>query len=255
MEIPVSPPQAGAMKAPASLPWILWMASASCSAQTLVIGLYDYSDLSAKETVRLTETAGLALAHSGIDVVWRHCRGVLAVTAGTTCEQKMQDNEIVMRIEPGGPRSSDDDRTLHLGHATVTAEGGSYASVFVPAVRAQAAEFGVTFDLLMGYAVAHEASHCLLGPGHSHAGLMRAAWNRKDSAAMLQGGLHLTKPEARKAVARLAQAELAATVPGNSKTPASGVRFTVRLYDYVNLPASERSDLTTNAKRILGQRG
>ena len=186
------------------------MASTSCSAQTLVIGLYDYSDLSAKETVRLTETAALAFAHSGIHVVWLHCRGALAVTPGTACEGKMQDNEIVVRLQPGGPRSSDDDRTLHLGHSIVTAEGGNYASVFVRAVRAQAAEFGVAFDLLMGYAVAHEAGHCLLGPGHSYAGLMRGAWNRKDAGEMSRLSLHLTKQEARKAAVRLALAEPAA---------------------------------------------
>ena len=110
------------MKTPASLPWILWMASASCSAQTLVIGLYDYSDLSAKETVRLTETADQAFGHSGIHVVWRHCRGALAVTPETTCEGEIQVNEIVVRLQPGGPRSSNDDR---MGHTIVTAEGGT----------------------------------------------------------------------------------------------------------------------------------
>jgi len=68
------------MITPVSLPWILWMATASCSAQTLVIGLYDYSDLSAKETVRLTETADLVFAHSGIRLVWHQCHGTLAAT-------------------------------------------------------------------------------------------------------------------------------------------------------------------------------
>jgi hypothetical protein len=38
----------------------------------------------------------------------------------------------------------------------------------------------MAFDLLMGYAVAHEVGHCLLGPGHSYAELMRGAWNRKE---------------------------------------------------------------------------
>jgi hypothetical protein len=195
------------MKTAAALPWILWMASASCSAQTLVIGLYDYSDLSAKETAHLTETADLAFAHSGIRVVWRHCRGALAVASGITCEGEIQVNEIVMRLQPGGPRSSHDGR---MGHTIVTAEGGYYASVFVPSVRAQAAGFGIAFDLLMGYAVAHEVGHCLLGPGHSYAGLMRGTWNRKDASEMSRISLHLTKQEARKAVARLTLAESAA---------------------------------------------
>jgi hypothetical protein len=183
------------------------MASASCSAQTLVIGLYDYSDLSTEETAHLTETADLAFAHSGIRVVWRHCRGALAVASGITCEAEIQVNEIVMRLQPSGPRSSHDGR---MGHTIVTAEGGYYASVFVPSVRAQAAGFGIAFDLLMGYAVAHEVGHCLLGPGHSYAGLMRGTWNRKDASEMSRISLHLTKQEARKAVDRLTRAESAA---------------------------------------------
>jgi hypothetical protein len=93
--------------------------------------------------------------------------------------------------------------TRHLGHSIVTARGGYDASVFVQAVRAQAAGFGMAFDLLMGYAVAHEVGHCLLGPGHSYGGLMRGAWNRKDASEMSRLSLHLTKQETRRAVARL----------------------------------------------------
>jgi hypothetical protein len=65
----------------------------------------------------------------------------------------------------------------------------------------------LTVVSIMGYAVAHEVGHCLLGPGHSYAGLMRGAWNRKDAGEMSRLSLHLTKQEARKAVGRLALAE------------------------------------------------
>jgi hypothetical protein len=193
-----------------TLPFVLSIAAASCSAQTLVIGLYDYADLSAKETTRLTETAGLALADGGIQVVWAHCRGVLAATPAAACEREMQANQIVMRINPTGLPSSNGDRVQHLGKTLATADGGQFASVSVPAVRAQAAEFGIAFDLLLGYAVAHEAGHCMLGPGHSNSGLMRAAWNRKDAEDMSRLSLHLTKQEARKAAARLALVQTAA---------------------------------------------
>jgi hypothetical protein len=188
------------MESPVCLSWILWLASASCSAQTLVIGLYDYSDLSAKETTRLIEAADQAFGHSGIHLVWRHCRGVLAVTPEIACQGEIQGNEIVVRLQPGGPTSSNQDK---MGSAVVNAEGGTYATVFVPAVRAQAAGFGVAFDILLGYAVAHEAGHCLLGPGHAYAGLMRGAWNRKDAGEISRLSLHLTKQEGRKAAAIL----------------------------------------------------
>jgi len=68
----------------------------------------------------------------------------------------------------------------------------------------------VAFELLLGYAAAHEAGHCLLGPGHSNSGLMRATWNRKDAEAMTRMSLNLTKPEVRTALARLAAAQPAA---------------------------------------------
>ena len=183
------------------------LATESCRARTLVIGLYDYANLSAKEIGRLTETAGLVLADSGIHVDWVYCRGALAVGPTVACETEPPANHLVLRLLPGGPSKSSEDA---MGYANVTAEGGNYASVFVPAVRAQAPGFEVASDLLMGYVVAHEVGHCLLGPRHSETGLMRGGWNRKDAGEISRLSLHLTKREAEKAAARLGQAELVA---------------------------------------------
>lgn len=180
----------------------LWVAGRSCSAQTLVIRLYDYSGLSTKETMRLTETVGLVFAHSGFHVVWRHCQGALTGLPRTSCKSEMQINEIAVNLEADRPRSSHS-WTLPMGDAIVTEQGGQYTRVFVPAVRAQAAGLRVTFECLLGYTVAHEAGHCLLGPGHSYEGLMRSTWNRKDADDMSRLSVHLTKQEDRKAVARL----------------------------------------------------
>src|SRR5690242_21545588 len=84
----------------------LWMAGRSCSAQTLMIRLYDYSGLSTKQTMQLTETVGLVFAHSGFHVVWRHCRGSLTALPRVTCNREMQINEIAVNLEAGRPRSS-----------------------------------------------------------------------------------------------------------------------------------------------------
>jgi hypothetical protein len=145
-------------------------------------------------------------AHSGSQVIWGNCRAALAVRIA--CGIALQVNEIVVRILPGGLRSFDDFVILHLGSSIAGADGRSYASVFVPAVRAQAVDFGLSFNLLLAYAVAHEVGHCLLGPGHSYAGLMRPAWKRKEAGEISRLGLHLTKKEARKATARLSSAGL-----------------------------------------------
>ena len=97
-----------------------------------------------------------------------------------------------------------------MGASIVATTGGSFATLWVPAVRAQAAGFGMAFDLLIAYAVAHEIGHCLLGPGHSYAGLMRGRWNHHDASEMSRLSLHLTKQEVRRARARLKLAESAA---------------------------------------------
>jgi hypothetical protein len=193
---------------------MVWMATVAIygaqrmEAQTLNVGLYDYANLSAKEIGRLTETASLILADSGIQVTWVHCRGPLALTQAAACATEPQANRLVVRLLPDHPRMSSEDA---MGHAQVDAEGGSYASVFVSAVRAKAPGFGVASALLMGYVLAHELGHCLLGPHHSETGLMRGGWNRKDAVEISQLSLHLTKQQAQKAVARLGQAELMAT--------------------------------------------
>jgi len=203
MEVRASPPQAGRVNQCSLLPLVLGLASASASAQSLVVELFDYTDLPAKRIERFREIADLALAHSGIQLIWQYCRGALPAPAGSTCEKEMGNNEIAVRILPGVPGGPGDGRILHLGNSVVSAEGGHYASVFAPAIRAQAAEFGLRFELMLGYAVAHEVGHCLLGPEHSSAGLMRAVWNRKDAEEISRLSLHLTKDEARRAVARL----------------------------------------------------
>jgi hypothetical protein len=188
------------MNTPALLPWILWMATSSCYAQTLIVGLYDYSDLSAEETMRLTKTADLVFAHSGIHVAWRYCRGALAETSEPTCMGEMPFNKIVVRLQQAGSRTPDNGT---MGYSIVTDAGGAYASVLVPAVRTRAAGVGMAFDLLIGYVVAHEVGHCLLGPNHSVAGLMRGAWNRRDASEISRLSLHFTKQEVGRALARL----------------------------------------------------
>ncbi len=171
-------------------------------AQPLIIQLYDYSDLTASQTMRLTEVAGLVLSHAGIHVTCVPCRGALAEVSG--CEGERKANEIIVRLVPAGPRSLDV-RTEGLGSSVVTAEGGQFSTIYVAAVREAAVRWGVDFHLMLGYAVAHEIGHCLLGPGHSAVGLMRPRWTRTDAQEISRLALGLSKQEALRAGAWLAK--------------------------------------------------
>ena len=54
--------------------------------------------------------------------------------------------------------------------------GGSVATVLYDRVGKFAKRFGVKREVLLGYAIAHEIGHLLLGNAHAPSGLMRAAW-------------------------------------------------------------------------------
>src|ERR1039458_7957309 len=77
----------------------------------------------------------------------------------------------------------------------------------------------MAFDLLMGYAVAHEVGHCLLGPGHSY-GADARRMEPQGASEMSRLRLHLTKQEAWKAVARLTLAEPVAQRHQSQNRPA-----------------------------------
>ena len=213
MEIPEYPAQSRAMNTLQALSWISWTASTLCSAQTLTIRLYDYSDLKETEIVRSAEVAGVVLGHAGIGITWLHCRGAVSVARpDAQCQTELRDNEIVVKLNPLAPQGKGYGR-MGLAYAMVQQQGGKYATVLVPAVRQRTQELGLSFDLLLGYAIAHEAVHCLLGPAHSHSGLMRECWDRKDGEAIGRLSLGLTKQEARKACDVLAATSASASRP------------------------------------------
>jgi hypothetical protein len=203
MEFCDAAPQAGRMKISAALSWVVWMALASCSAQTLVIRLYDYSGLTANDAQRLTQTVDRAFDHSGVHIKWQHCLGALALPSGTACQGETPFDQIAVNLRPQTAPKFNNKRPC-MGQANVNEVGGYYANVFVLAVREQAARFGLPFGLLSGYVIAHEVGHCLLGPGHSYAGLMRGRWSLEDAQEISQSGLHLTNQEREKALARIA---------------------------------------------------
>lgn len=181
---------------------MFWITTTTCCAEPLTIRLYDYTGLSAEETIRASRVTEVALAHAKIQVRWMYCRGTLALPEPSPCPVELTDGAIVLRLV--SPKASAGTSSqAELGHAFVGAHGGQLASVFVPSARALAAVWGTAFDLVLGYAMAHEAVHCLIGPEHTPAGLMRSRWDDDDAREMAQLRLGLSRQEIRRAAARL----------------------------------------------------
>lgn len=95
---------------------------------------------------------------------------------------------------PGFHRSGAGGHIAKAGPASLAAMGrafidpggvGDMADVYYGAIQELTLLFPFAgADQVMGYAMAHELGHLLIGEGHRPAGLMRAAWSKKELDAL-----------------------------------------------------------------------
>jgi hypothetical protein len=119
----------------------------------------------------------------GVEVVWLHCED--APPAGSRAAY------FTIRLRSDAPRDCPGESSLGLlGRAFVSPSGAGYlADVYYGAIQFVAAHWVTDADALLGYAIAHELGHLLLGPGHVASGVMRAEWNKRDLFAIRLGWL------------------------------------------------------------------
>ena len=134
----------------------------------LVVRTYDSAGVPGRVLDRARQTAGITLAATGIEPIWRPCH-----VKG--CVSKPKPHEIEVRIvkatalsEPG---------SLGFAAVDVAERTGMLATVYVDRIDALAAQAGVDRGELLGRAMAHEIGHLMLGTvEHPRSGLMRATW-------------------------------------------------------------------------------
>jgi hypothetical protein len=84
-----------------------------------------------------------------------------------------------------------------MGKAWVPAGGaGDKADAYVRPVEDVADGQNLDAAVLLGYVIAHELGHLLIGPGHSADGVMRARWGRNEFQALRQRWLRFNRTDA-----------------------------------------------------------
>ena len=138
-----------------------------------------------EKTVVGAEAAATQLFHAvDIDVSWASCE------SGLEGEAAVQNHWYTARFRDGralltpGPAALDP-----LGEAFFSDSGGYLADVYYEGIQTLASTHEVEFTTLLGYVMAHEICHLLVGPGHAASGVMRRAWDRNDLIAMREGRL------------------------------------------------------------------
>ena len=164
------------------------------------VRVYDTTVLSAADrTVALRAATGV-LAAAGIDISWLTCGSSDAAGNLADCAAPLTRDELAVRlVRLAGTPSPQGLLSLGYSLLDMSAGGGTLATVYVDRVEwlvSQArhegrlgswklevgrSSEGAAAARVLGFAVAHELGHLLLGTNaHAAAGLMRAVWSRSD---------------------------------------------------------------------------
>ena len=149
---------------------------------------------------------------AGVEIVWREC-GEFSTSASQALEPWF-----VIRLRTDKPPRTVGPASLDvMGRAFVTDAGaGNMADAYYQAIEAFAERYQGDSGVLLGFVMAHEIGHLLLGPGHVPDGIMRGVWSRREMEALRRRWLTFNRTEAprirRELQARAAAGDVA--VPG-----------------------------------------
>jgi len=149
--------------------------------------LYGSTAVPAGALVEARQEAARILREAGVETRWFECSPSAAgAQPEPACGGALLSSHLVVRIVPRLQReyyrkpSGAAVPMEMLGKALcVQGTGGNYISIYYNAVDRLARESDARRARLLGYAIAHEIGHLLLGPQHS-TGIMAADWADKD---------------------------------------------------------------------------
>ena len=146
-----------------------------------------------RKVIAEAEASAAALFHAiDIEIVWAKCE------IGLEGDAAIQEHWFTVRLRDGKPFITPDPAALDtLGEAFLSFDDAGYiVDVYYEAVRTLATSKQVELTTLLGYVIAHELGHLLLGPGHAMKGVMRPSWDLRDLEAIRHCCLRFSPAEA-----------------------------------------------------------
>jgi hypothetical protein len=164
----------------------------------LIIRIYDSVGLASERLATAHYAVSAILKPAGIDITWRDCRRARPDASGLSCNGALEVSEVIIRIVNAGSKQGDD----RLGYSSVDVQNHAdcLATVFADRIEAMAGRTQSDPATLLGYVMAHEIGHLLMGTsGHSPIGLMRERWSDDEVRRRNPIDWQLTRSDARNA--------------------------------------------------------
>jgi len=127
----------------------------------------------------------------GVTIVWRDCEA-FPPSAG-----QANDPWFVIRLRTDKPPLTVGPASLDvMGKAFVEDAGGYMADAYFQAVHATSEKHHGDSGVLLGFVMAHELGHLILGAGHTSDGVMQSAWGQRQMDALRQRWLKFNEENA-----------------------------------------------------------
>ena len=150
-------------------------------APLLSVSLFNDAKVAPEVLAQAQSRASLVLEQAGIRVRWLNCSSAPLQAPGqfqrpSACSSIAFPSHLSVRILGGTRRLPGEDI---FGQSFLDASGiGAYANVYYQHIAASGLQSFLSNGEILGYVIAHEVGHLLLGVGsHSPAGLMCARWS------------------------------------------------------------------------------
>lgn len=169
------------------------------------VAVYNDAGVNAGMLHQAESEAARLFREAGVDIDWVNClTGPASSTNLPACTQAEFRTVLQLRILAHA-------RTLDgsvFGVSYLGEDGsGCYSLVFFERVKELDREYHQDPVIVLGYVMAHEVAHLLLGANsHSEAGIMRAHWQWQDLVRAGRAELHFTPGESERMRERMARA-------------------------------------------------
>jgi len=170
-----------------------------CGVPTLTLRVYDLAGLRKSDLAEaLIQTARIFSA-AAVDLSWTagdpaapeaHLLDLSVPTTTLAAPSRVIVARIIHERTRGFPPEA-------LGWSLPAAQTGAHVTIFLDEIKRRQAEVGMAVPCLLGYALAHELGHVLMGSSaHAPRGLMRAEWGRTELDRIQHGALKFSESEA-----------------------------------------------------------
>ncbi|MGO4882647.1 MAG: hypothetical protein ACLP59_17790 [Bryobacteraceae bacterium] len=174
--------------------WIcaVFFATSMSAAERMTVSVCTRGRLDQKAVAAAEDHAAALYRSIDIQIAWARCE------IGLEGDAALQQHWFTVRLHDGKPFITPNPTALDtLGEAFLSFDDKGYlAEVYYQSVSAFATNRQIKFPALLGYVLAHELGHLLLGPGHAPQGVMRQSWDLRDLVAIRQNNLKFGPAEA-----------------------------------------------------------